>query len=491
MARPLFQIILTCWIVACSHGAISSTGLDEPVLLQSRTHVLKEGMPLLSSRSDLIKRSPLRDDHIHEVIFVLQQRNIDELTRILHDVSDPMSPNYGNHLSGEQVGAMTMNPEAREAVVTYLNLNGATITAETLHSEFITATAPISVWNKVLDTQFMSFHQRQIDGDIEEIVRAERYSVPIELDEHVDCVMNTIEMPIVFTRKANIYKPSSSTGSKGRFNEAEYNGYVLPTTIRKYYNLSGNHGSELSTQAIFGGHLDYLNPIDLAKFQSFDDIDINQPALNINGHVTSDTSTMVPGGDWGEGNLDVQYIIAVSNDSPTTYWSWQINISLWLRSVLTYVDIPKVLSISYGGVEAYTSSMEMRVFNTEALKIGVRGTTIVVASGDDGAVSYESRGGSLDKCGYFPIYPGSSPYVLSVGATSVGAHCHDNTAIYLYLFNRNNRCQQLPTSFYFQTFRAGSQDRKKLSALLKRPVGSHQGAASPMRTPNKYGKKRQ
>ena len=439
MARQLLHVLLACCIAAYSYGDISSSGLDEPTVLQSRTHVLKEGMPLLSSRSDLIKRSPLHNDHTHELIFVLQQRNIDELTRILHDVSDPMSPNYGNHLSGEQVGAMTMNPEAREAVVTYLSLNGATITAETLHSEFITATAPVSVWNKVLDTEFMTFHQRQVDGDVEEIVRAEKYSIPKELDEHVDCVMNTIEMPVVLTRKANIYKPSSSTGNKGRFNEAGYSGYVLPTTIRRYYNLSGNHGNGFSTQAVFGGRLDYLNPVDLAKFQTFDDIDIDQPALNINGHVTSDASTMVPGGDWGEGNLDVQYIIAVSDGSPTTYWSWQINISLWLRSVLTYVDMPKVLSISYGGSEAYTSSMEMRTFNTEALKMGVRGTTIVVASGDDGAVSYESRGGNLDKCDYFPIYPGSSPYVLSVGATSVDAYHYDIMVAPTCISNRTMR----------------------------------------------------
>ena len=400
-------------------------GAEEPTILQSSTHVLKEGMPLLSSRSDLIKRSPLHDDHIHEIIFVLQQRNIDELTRILHDVSDPMSANYGHHLSGEQVGAITMNPEARDAVVTYLSAHGATIVSETLHSEFISATAPVSVWNKMLDTVFMTFHQRQIDGDIEEIVRAEKYSVPKELDEHVDCVMNTIEMPVVLTRKSKTYKLPSSTGIKARFSESDYSGYVLPTTIRKYYNLSSNHGNGFSTQAIFGGRMDYLNPTDLAKFQSYDDIDIDQPALNINGHVTSDASTMVAGGDWGEGNLDVQYIIAVSHGSPTTYWSWLINISLWLRSVLTYVEIPKVLSISYGGSEAYTSSQEMRLFNTEAIKIAVRGTTILVASGDDGAVSYESRSGNLDKCDYFPIYPGSSPYVLSVGATSVSALSDD------------------------------------------------------------------
>lgn len=479
-------------------------GAEEPAILQSSTHVLKEGMPLLSSRSDLIKRSPLRNDHIHEIIFVVQQRNIDELTRILHDVSDPMSANYGHHLSGEQVGAMTMNPEARDAVVNYLSAHGATVVSETLHSEFISATAPVSVWNKMLDTEFMSFHQRQVDGDIEEIVRAEKYSVPKELDEHVDCIMNTIEMPVVLTRKSKMYKLPTSTGNNARFTESDYSGYVLPTTIRKYYNLSGNHGNDFSTQAIFGGRMDYSNPTDLAKFQSYDDIDIDQPALNINGHVTSDASTMVAGGDWGEGNLDTQYIIAVSHGSPTTYWSWQTNMYQWLRSVLTYVDLPKVLSISYGGSEAYTSSQEMRLFNTEAIKVAVRGTTILVASGDDGAVSYESRGGNLDKCDYFPIFPGSSPYVLSVGATSVSALSDDLVAQHstvpsyhvpsclalsyctMPVILNTNDCV-----VHFLIPRVESTGSKKLCAPLVQPAASHQEAGSLLTTPNKIGKQLQ
>ena len=49
-------------------------------------------------------------------------------------------------------------------------------------------------------------------------------------------------------------------------------------------------------------------------------------------------------------------------------------------------------------------------FNIEALKLSVRGVTIVASSGDYG-VNYK------DQCGYFPLFPASSPYVVAVGAT--------------------------------------------------------------------------
>ena len=51
--------------------------------------------------------------------------------------------------------------------------------------------------------------------------------------------------------------------------------------------------------------------------------------------------------------------------------------------------------------------------------LGTRGVTIVVASGDDGVANYPARG-NASACGFFPSYPASSPFVVSVGATQVG-----------------------------------------------------------------------
>eukprot|EP01042_Synura_sphagnicola_P036378 gene36378-biopygen3788 len=55
-------------------------------------------------------------------------------------------------------------------------------------------------------------------------------------------------------------------------------------------------------------------------------------------------------------------------------------------------------------------------FNLEAIKAGLQGVTILVASGDDGVVGYQSLT-THGLCGYNPMFPASSPWVTAVGGT--------------------------------------------------------------------------
>eukprot|EP00656_Telonema_subtile_P049634 TRINITY_DN6209_c0_g1_i2.p1 TRINITY_DN6209_c0_g1~~TRINITY_DN6209_c0_g1_i2.p1 ORF type:complete len:240 (+),score=56.29 TRINITY_DN6209_c0_g1_i2:1107-1826(+) len=55
-------------------------------------------------------------------------------------------------------------------------------------------------------------------------------------------------------------------------------------------------------------------------------------------------------------------------------------------------------------------------FDTEMIKLGLMGVTVLVASGDDGVANFQARS-SQAACGYNPSYPASSPYVTAVGAT--------------------------------------------------------------------------
>jgi subtilase family serine protease len=424
--QKILNFLVAFSLLNCSQ----SSGIlhrDQPLIpstensdVQSGTHVFQESMPYLASRSDIVKQTSLLPTHVHEVVFAVQQKNIDVLERMLNDVSDPDSANYGQHLSGEQVAALTMNPEARDAIVNYLHANGASVTAESLNSDFITASAPISQWNMVFNTKFNLFHQKQVDGEIEQLVRAGSYSIPKELEQHVMTVMNTIEMPVVRMRQANIYDaPKEVISGMGRNLGTTYSlGWILPKVLRGYYNVTNNKGSNASTQAAYGSNSDFFNPADLAMFQKFDNVNIHQPVMNVNGHSTSNKADLGIDGDWGEGNLDIQYIVAMSRGSPTTYWYWSRTLASWLVSLSTIVNVPLVLSVSYGADEFYTSNGESRVFNAEAIKLGIRGITILAASGDDGALSDLARG-RPGNCAYRPIFPASNPYVVAVGATSV------------------------------------------------------------------------
>ncbi len=57
-----------------------------------------------------IKTNPVSD--LHRVTIAIKQQNLDEVERILYEVSIPTSPRYGQHWTKEQVDALTSNPTA-------------------------------------------------------------------------------------------------------------------------------------------------------------------------------------------------------------------------------------------------------------------------------------------------------------------------------------------------------------------------------------------
>lgn len=65
-----------------------------------------------------------------------------------------------------------------------------------------------------------------------------------------------------------------------------------------------------------------------------------------------------------------------------------------------------------------------------ALSLGLAGSTLVAAAGDDGVAGFLSN--DRKGCGYFPQFPASSPFVLSVGATQV-VQCIGNPSVRVIL----------------------------------------------------------
>ena len=157
-----------------NQDSVSNVGL-----LDSTTHVFKEYAAGLSSRIDLVKKEKVAHNHIHEVIFAVQQNNVAELTNLLHEVSDPDSRNYGNHRSRIEIEEIVSNPTSRNFLLQFLQDAGATTTSESIFGEYVTAQAPVSLWEKMFKTEFYKFHHISDESkDIVELVRADMYSVP-------------------------------------------------------------------------------------------------------------------------------------------------------------------------------------------------------------------------------------------------------------------------------------------------------------------------
>jgi len=112
--------------------------------------------------------------------------------------------------------------------------------------------------------------------------------------------------------------------------------------------------------------------------------------------------------------------MAMAQGAPLTFWSIADesgDIFLeWIQAVAKNKAPPQVFSISYGGPEHLQNQPDMTQFSNEVCKMGLRGLTIFVASGDDGVAGYEARD-DPSQCGFKPEYPANVPYVTTVGAT--------------------------------------------------------------------------
>jgi tripeptidyl-peptidase I len=403
MTQFPFGLLLTLFLSVPGHAQTN--------VHTTNTHVFKESIPQLTSRMDILKQSRMSSDYNHKVIFVIKQKNMEQLTRFLHVVSDPSSDIYGQHMSRAAVANLTSNPQGRETVLEYLHATGATVVAETLSGEYITATAPVTVWEEMFKCEFYMFHQTQENDIIRKVVRTESYSLPAVLKNHVDSVFNTVEMPHEIDIK----------GRLGRTIEEKFNlqdvSYTTPPKLRTAYNMGTSKGSASSTQGIYSFSNRYYSPNDLSRFQTKYGLDLQNVSTVIGGHESSSTCSQLPS-SCVTANLDIQYIIAASPVSPTTFFSTDLKyFSDWLVLVANTAKPALVYSIGYGIEESFVTDAERDAFEIQAIKLGAMGVSIVAGSGDDGAVSRMVRTGGT--CRYAPLFPASSPYVTAVGATMV------------------------------------------------------------------------
>merc|ERR1712110_1370044 len=131
-----------------------------------------------------------------------------------------------------------------------------------------------------------------------------------------------------------------------------------------------------------------------------------------------------------ESELDIEFIKGVAPEIPlTVVYNAQYSLLDWANQITNLDKSPLVHSVSYGNDEVQQSSTQyMYTCNTAFMKAGVRGLSILFASGDQGVCG---RSG----CGFFmhsrfhPDFPAASPYITTVGGTDfAGTQIGEETA---------------------------------------------------------------
>ena len=243
------------------------------------------------------------------------------------------------------------------------------------------------------------------------------------LQTNLTCVCFTTisQLPLYDQLKATITSSYNGTsldvGSTDIFvcaeamtNEGLHKLYDIPA------GLTVRHGSN---NALVEFDSQFFSNEDLSMFLALSGLkDASVPNGNVFGREDNQDD---PG---GEASLDVQMIKGIAPGADTFFYIYETFLG-WLTAVGDQVNPPMVQSVSYGGYEAFVDSDYLERCDQEFMTAGLRGVTIIFASGDQGVIGYElqknvtAENYDLFCSSTWAGWPASSAYVTAVGATQL------------------------------------------------------------------------
>jgi len=242
-----------------------------------------------------------------------------------------------------------------------------------------------------------------------------KFSVPEHVAHHVDLVSGLSEFPVPhLTLKKS---PESAV-------------VIAPQTIDTLYKIpSDAQVKGNSSVAVIEWENQFYSPAYLTKFGQLFIVPVTVPTDEHTIGYNLPTSPQI------EATLDIEYILGVGHEAES--WFWIEKTGLWLYGYAIHFfstqKVPLVCSMSYGwneeaqcmaGIgneECQQLGVDSKGYaarvNTEFQKIGIRGISLLSASGDSGANGRTDPYCSEDHLN--PPYPGASPYVTTVGGTQI------------------------------------------------------------------------
>jgi len=250
-------------------------------------------------------------DATHELIIAIKQSNLQILEEVVQTVSDPSSEKYGQYLSREEVGKLTLNAVAIDAVKNYLRANEILDFHQTIYGEFIRASAPRRKWEELFNAKFMA-HKHVSSGKI--VYRSSSYTLDSSLIDHVFTVCNLVDLPFFKENSHNYLKPNDSSIQSL---STQPRGFITPSRLNSYYNVFSNPGVSSSSQTIYSTDGEYFSSSDLASFQRTFGI-TNHPVDKDASHRDNPYYCGYDPNYCAESNLDLQYILSVAKNIPTS-----------------------------------------------------------------------------------------------------------------------------------------------------------------------------
>jgi tripeptidyl-peptidase I len=343
----------------------------------------------------------------------------------------------------DQMKAFLRPPQqVSRAILGWLHSEGIAESQIEDDGDWINFESTVAKAEHMLNTHFYYFHNK--NAGIKRI-RTLQYSVPRALHGCVQMIQPTTRFGQLRTQMSMVMdsmKAESEYHPSG-YNTTFCNTTVTPACLRGLYQLPEGDSAKPDSWNSLGisGYLEqYAQHAELQRF-----IDEYAPyAKAANFSVVSisgglNTQNVPNTIDSGEANLDMQYAVAISYNTPVTYYTTGGRGLLvpdldqpsaadnqnepyldQLHYLLSLEDdkLPKVLTTSYGEDEQGVPEEYSRAVCTLFAQLGSRGTSVIFSSGDTGVGSACQTNDGKNTTRFLPIFPASCPFVTSVGGTT-------------------------------------------------------------------------
>ncbi|KOS19866.1 Tripeptidyl-peptidase sed1 [Escovopsis weberi] len=421
-----------------------------------------------------IKRGSLDPNTKVPVRIALKQQNLEKGLDYLLEVSDPTSKKYGQHYTPDQVvGLFAPSEDSVSTVTEWLVKSGipASKITSSKSKGWLSFETTSGKLESLLNAQYHVFEHVEADGAH---VGADSYSLPNDVAQHVEFVTpGVVFAPIKASSKLRkrgliptTYQPNRPVSAE-LLKHVQENAQatdscgstITPQCITAMYNITaGTLAAEGNRLGIFEasgeakGSSDIFAQADLNLYFSALGTNVpfgTAPKVSLIDGATAPTGTSNAG---QESDLDLEVSIPIIYPQQAEVFQTFVRNEDIFNTFLDAVDgaycsstaygetgddpiidgttpdemcgeftPSNVISFSYGTAEADYPTYYLQRQCDEFMKLGLQGSSIVFASGDDGVARRSGKCLGPNEDIFTPVEQGSCPYVTSVGATTLPA----------------------------------------------------------------------
>ncbi|EAL63746.1 hypothetical protein DDB_G0287357 [Dictyostelium discoideum AX4] len=377
------------------------------------------------------------ENEIIEFKILIKQNNLNILKEKFWDISNPKSLNYGKFLSSKEIDSI-ISPSKKdvEIILNWLFDNKINKSEMIVFSDYIKIRINILKASNLFKTNF-GIYKSEISNK-ERIRIIGDASIPINVLNKIDLVLGLSDF--IEDNKMSETMRKSRDDIVGISKQLS----ISPQVLKDYYGIPNDTiGTNSKNVQSIGAFSDYYSTGALETFDQQFSIE-NVRVLNAGSPLCYEQ-----GCGQLESDLDVQYMTAIGNNITTMFLEsgsgeWVLD---WCTSIQAFDPIPNVASISYGWIEmeqceitqdcnnlGVDSTVYIERTNVEFQKIGLRGTSIFVSSGDDGSPGF------FDVFGNCPV-DGINGYCPFGGCEHTTTNCATITIV-------NSNFTESPNCFY-------------------------------------------